>query len=464
MSVFDVIITANSPGEVVGWVRPVVAEINRRAKRLAAAHGAEEVRVSVFLPPCVFASGAEKAYVQSCVPGVALTLAPREYLRYAVTRRFPGGFTPSPKGVVLFLGSDLMHAALLSRRLGYPALAYTQGVAAARGLFQRFLVPYESTRQRLIEKGVSPEKIRIIGNLMLDAVSPTLTREEVWRRWRLSETGRFDGQTGMVEGPVEVDRQADVGGPTDAGEPSDAELSDPLILLLPGSRPAEVRYLTGFFLEAAELLARDLPGARFAWSVSPFVSEEAMRGALSFRRRGWEWSGGELAAETDSAQQRFWTVRARGGLVVRAIRGHQNDLMAASDMALTVPGTNTAELAYLGVPMIVAVPLNFPEEIPLEGLAGLVGAIPGLGHLLKRNAIPRLLRRRPFTALPNLIAGEPVVPEVRGMLRPMDVTFAALELWRDPRRRGRISEKERQIMGEKGASARLVDEIEALAR
>lgn len=446
----------------MGLVGPVVAEIGRRAPSLAAACGVGEVRVSVFVSPCVSASAADKAYVRSVVPDVEKTIGPGEYLRYLVTNRLPKGLIPSDKGVVLFLGGDVLPAALLARRLGYPALAYTQeaaggavgGVAGGRGksVFQRFLVPYDSVREKLAGKGIPPEKVAVIGNLMLEAVAPSLSRAQVWERWRLGETGR---QAGDGAGNDGSDRDGD-------GDGGSGDTGGPLILLLPGSRPAEVRYLTGFFLEAAELLSRDLPGARFVWGVSPFISEETMRRALLYRRRGWEWAGGEMVAESDAERQRYWTVRAANGLVVRAVRGRQHDLMAACDMALTVPGTYTAELAYLGVPMVVAMPLNSPEELPLEGLIGLVGLLPGAGPALKKRLILHLLRRRPLATHPNLIAGTQIVPELRGILRPVDLAFAALELWNDPRRRGRISEKERQVMGEKGAAARLVEEIEAL--
>ena len=57
--------------------------------------------------------------------------------------------------------------------------------------------------------------------------------------------------------------------------------------------------------------------------------------------------------------------------------------MQWADLALTIPGTNTVELSFMGVPMVVTIPLNYPEEIPLEGPAQLLSRVPVLGRQLK---------------------------------------------------------------------------------
>jgi lipid A disaccharide synthetase len=41
--------------------------------------------------------------------------------------------------------------------------------------------------------------------------------------------------------------------------------------------------------------------------------------------------------------------------------------MKASRMVVTLPGTNTLQLAAMGVPMLVLVPLNQIETIAVEG-------------------------------------------------------------------------------------------------
>jgi lipid-A-disaccharide synthase len=114
------------------------------------------------------------------------------------------------------------------------------------------------------------------------------------------------------------------------------------------------------------------------------------------------------------------------------------------------------ELAALGVPMVVIVPTNEPERIPLEGLPGLVGAVPFVGPWVKRRAIQRLAARIGFVALPNRRAGSCVVPEVKGSLTAPDVADPVCELLGSDTERRRMSERLKSIAGGRGAAARLV--------
>ncbi|MCL4517131.1 MAG: hypothetical protein M1379_16330 [Firmicutes bacterium] len=427
---FDVVITTNSPGEVAAWVNPVVAELGRRAPA---------ARISVFMPPCRYASGAEKSVVLQ-MPGIASAAGPGEYLRYLLLGRIPAGFRPGKRGVVLFLGSDLMHAVFLSRRLGFPAVAYTEGFVNWRGSFARFLVPYPSTRERLIARGTPPEKVRVVGNLMLDAVGARLSGAQ---------------------------REALLGW-TRPG---------PVVALFFGSRPFEIAFMAPFLLRAAELIAREAPEARFVSSISPFVSVEQLKSALAGPAPGRtnpgkaipggvtlevEGSGGSVLEAAGADLPGLLSIESAGGVKITALRGFQYDIMEMADLALTIPGTNTAELAFLGVPMVVAFPLNKPEEIPLEGLAGMAGNLPAVGPVLKRALIQKLDKRIRFTAQPNMIAREEIVPEIRGVLQPLDVALPAIQLLRDPARREAISARLREVIGGRGAAGRVVAETLAV--
>ncbi len=422
---FDVVITTNSPGEVAAWVNPVVAELGRRAPA---------ARISVFMPPCRYASGAEKSVVLQ-MPGIAAAAGPGDYLRYMLLGRIPAGFRPGKRGVVLFLGSDLMHAVFLSRRLGFPAVAYTEGFVNWRGSFARFLVPYPFTRERLIARRTPPEKVRVVGNLMLDAVGARLSGAQ-----REALLGR------IRPGPV--------------------------VALFFGSRPFEIGFMAPFLLRAAELIAREAPEARFVSSISPFVSVEQLKSALTGPIPGRaepggvtsevEGSGGLVLEAAGADLPGLLSIESAGGIKITALRGFQYDIMEMADLALTIPGTNTAELAFLGVPMVVAFPLNKPEEIPLEGLAGMAGNVPALGPALKRALIRKLDKRIRFTAQPNIIAQEEIVPEIRGVLQPLDVALPAIQLLRDPARREAISARLREVVGGRGAAGRVVEETLAV--
>ncbi|MBI2914299.1 MAG: hypothetical protein HYY08_00085 [Firmicutes bacterium] len=413
----DVVITTNSPGEVAAWVRPFVRSL-LDLEPLA--------RVSVFIPPCDFASGSEKSVVEE-IPGVDVVASPREYLLYILLGLRPTGFSPGPRGAVVFLGGDLLHAVLLKRRLRYPALAYTEGRAGWAGSFARFFVPHEAARQKALAKGGAPEKLEVIGDLMLDAVLPELPEASL-----RASLGFAGGR--------------------------------PLVALFPGSRPREFRHVLPFFLRAAEIIATDIQGVQFALSISPFVSDEHLLEASN-------GSAGVLEGCAYRVEQRSGPhglsnleVVTDKGTRVPVFRNLQYDIMKAADLALVIPGSTTAEMAFLGLPMVVAAPVNKPELVPLEGLVGLVGRVPLLGRRVKAQALKRYVSLNRFCAHPNIRAGREMVPEVRGVLIPEDVAVAAVPLWRDGNRRRKLASELKAVMGEAGAGRMLAQATVRLAR
>ncbi|MCL6613972.1 MAG: hypothetical protein K6U03_05075 [Firmicutes bacterium] len=411
--VVTILITANSPGEVAGWVRPAVAAL--KALPL-------ESTIKVFIPPCPFASGAERRVVEA-IPGVDAVIGPGSFMAYLFLGISPKGFSPTGRGIVLFLGGDLAYAALLARRLGYPAVAYTEGRAAWIETFALFAVAYPEMAEKKAFQRVPAEKIAIVGNLMVDAVRPESTRMET--RGRLG---------------VEDDR--------------------PLLLLMPGSRPAHVEYMVPFFLRVVEILRRGRCGFTPVLSLSPFVSEDHLAAALAGEaalRFGVTaaYSPGALRDDGKTDWERPGLIRAGGDLLIPVFRGRQYDLMAGADLALSLPGTNTVELSSLGVPMVVVLPLGHPEAIPLEGLAGLVGGIPFLGKALKCRLLAGISAKFPFAAWPNRLAGREIVPELKGEIAPEDVSAVTASLLAAPERRKEISARLREIVGGPGASERL---------
>jgi lipid A disaccharide synthetase len=62
-------------------------------------------------------------------------------------------------------------------------------------------------------------------------------------------------------------------------------------------------------------------------------------------------------------------------------------------------------------------------------------------------------------ALPNMRAGECVVPEIRGVIKAEMVVTEAFDLLHNPQKRQSMSQKLKSIMGEKGAASQLVKTI-----
>ena len=109
----DIIVTANSPGEVATWLVPTLKALKERLP---------SAEFTVFIPPCTFASGQEQAVV-AALPGVKRTFNKRQLLSFILTGKGLSDYSLA-LGVLCFLGSDLAYALLLARRLGYPAFAY----------------------------------------------------------------------------------------------------------------------------------------------------------------------------------------------------------------------------------------------------------------------------------------------------------------------------------------------------
>lgn len=137
-----------------------------------------------------------------------------------------------------------------------------------------------------------------------------------------------------------------------------------LVALLPGSRLGEVERLGGEFLGAAALLAARRPALRF---VAPMASA--------------------------AIRERFAALQAERapGLALQLVDGRSREVMAAADLVLLASGTATLEAALLRRPMVVAY-----RVAPVT--AAIVKAL-------------RLMKTERF-ALPNLLAGEDLVPEL----------------------------------------------------
>lgn len=217
---------------------------------------------------------------------------------------------------------------------------------------------------------------------------------------RLLDDGVPSGRLTVV-GDLRVDHLASVR--THAGEGRGGAR----VALLPGSRRWLVEGVLPMFLEAAAAMRARRPDLVFSLIVSPFLALETLEDILAPYRA---------------------TLAALG---INAAQGDHLTTMARSDLAITLPGTNTVELAILGVPMLVAVPLHRPERIRMEGMAEWLGRIPLLGTRIKTMIARRLMRNPRLVAWPNREAGRSIVPELLGHITGEDIARRALALLDD---------------------------------
>ncbi len=181
-----------------------------------------------------------------------------------------------------------------------------------------------------------------------------------------------------------------------------------VVTLLPGSRRNEVAHQLGRLLEAARLLHGRHPDLRFLLAEASSLSDDAV--AEQLERTGLP-DGFPLVRVCD-----------RTHLALRA-----------ADVCLAKPGTVTIEATLLGCPMVVM------------GIANPISA-----------AIVRSAMHVPYFAMPNLMAGREVVPElIQEAARPEAIAERIEGLLEGSARREQQSALEalRKALGKGGGAA-----------
>jgi hypothetical protein len=367
-------LTANGPGEVAGWLRPLLRSLYERNPGLLA---------FVFLVPDDYATGFEAQMVREAFPQ-AQVFEPKRYLKFALGGRLEG--LPSAVDVVQYIGGDLLHAARAHARLMGRAATYKFSRRAYRKLFDRAFAVDRRNVEQLVSWGTPPERIELVGNLAVDGA--------------------------LFEAALAPEPFA----------PSDG------ILIMPGSRSYEIENLVPFYFATALRILRERPELPIAFAISPFTPRAAVRMAIEgggharmFGRRG--------RLETEDGVDFLTTA----SLDVR-IPVLTNALSAAkrARLVLTIPGTKTIELAVLGKPAIAITPLNAPEVVAINGPLTYLNRVPFVGIPLKRAAAVAVARRFQYHTQPNMDAQKPLIREVHGTVTPGRIARIALESYDDP--------------------------------
>jgi lipid-A-disaccharide synthase len=188
----------------------------------------------------------------------------------------------------------------------------------------------------------------------------------------------------------------------------------PVVAMLPGSRQVELREHAPLFVDTGRLILKARPDARI---LVPLVTRETR----------------------EIFETALWNAEAND-LPFNLLFGHSQDALAAADVALVASGTATLEAALLRRPMVVTYRANRVSY-----------------------AIAKRLVKIPYVALPNILAGEFLVPELlQDDATPENLAQALLNLLGDgtvmealPERFAQIHETLRQGTGERAAAALL---------
>lgn len=363
-------LTANSPGEVAGWLSPLVHTLRQQEP---------QCKLTLILLPCTFATGSE-ARVAAQELGIEEIVAPRNYWKLLAQVR------PDRRhSALLHLGGDLMYSAALVWRWKIKAWSYLWGRWWWDWAFQGYFIKDRQHLEWMRRHHLPLSKAIEVGDLVVDDVYYQM---ESYRQ-----------------------KYASLPAP------------DPqLISFMPGSRLAEVESLAPFFLETARIMRQSQPALRFQMVLSPFLEPSRLASALCAPPHPQAGGiQGRLQGETLVAP----------GISLELVRRHQLPHLSASQLAITIPGTKTAEAAALGTPQLMLLPLNRPELLPSIGLLGLLDWVPG-GRRLKGQLLLHLQKKLSYLAQPNILAQRYVVPELIGVLTPAQVAHKALEMLAKP--------------------------------
>lgn len=217
----NLIFTANSPGEISGFLHPLAKEAKKRHPSW---------KVTAMLLPCAFASGQERRVAES-IPEVDEVLPATAFWKML----FYG--LPNKKAALVHLGGDLMYAAALVWRTKMPAWSYMWGRRWWDSFFEGYFAKDEAGIEWIKRHKLPLEKSHIVGSLVVDSVF-----------CRLNGTR--------------------------------TERNPKLISFMPGSRLAELQGLTPFFLRMAEVMQTYDAELQFQMLVSPFIGQQKMKSSL----------------------------------------------------------------------------------------------------------------------------------------------------------------------------------------
>jgi lipid-A-disaccharide synthase len=156
-----------------------------------------------------------------------------------------------------------------------------------------------------------------------------------------------------------------------------------IVALLPGSRRSELEYMAPSFVLAAHRFRQEVHDVHF---VCPMVTRD-----------------------TRDMFERAVHLHQRTDLPLTLLFGHSHEALAAADLALVASGTASLEAALFKTPMVIVY-----RQSTLSW------------------ALMRTMVYLPYVGMPNILAGEKLVPELlQGEATPGALANALLGLLRD---------------------------------
>jgi lipid-A-disaccharide synthase len=288
-----------------------------------------------------------------------------------------------------------------NRRFGHTIKAYTRAHRDWFHVWAPKLIQYVSPQVWASREGRAYQMAQDF-----DLLLSTFLFEKAWYAQRVPQL-----PVEFVGTPI-VDRHANrllAMAPTAPTDPTASAPSPANIVLLPGSRPGELRRHLPVLLAAAKKIKAARP------AMFRVVLPE---NSLAHWAKGFDAPGDGVEVQV-------------GGL---------DQALAKADLALTKSGTITLECACFGVPAVVFYKTSWPTYL-----------------------VGKQLAKVEHIAMPNLLAGEEIFPEfVQRAATPGNLARAALELLQDQERRAKVKAKLAEVvasLGGPGASGKAAKAI-----
>ncbi|MFH1287166.1 MAG: lipid-A-disaccharide synthase [bacterium] len=182
--------------------------------------------------------------------------------------------------------------------------------------------------------------------------------------------------------------------------------NSPIIGLLPGSRYEEINNLLPVMVNVCRKLKKNIPAIQFYICWANNLDIKLIEKRLK-----------------------------KANFPVSIISGWNYELISVSDLVMVASGTATLETAILETPMVILGKISFFSSL-----------------------LARILIKIPYIGLPNILAGEMIVPELfQENVRTKKVFLAVLELIRNENTRKKMRNKltaVREKLGDSGAAGR----------
>ena len=397
----DIVILANGPGEMTTWVLPTV-----KALRQQLGEDRSQVRISAILSPCPHATGREAAIARS-YPEIDRVQPPEDFFRFLLWGKTAENWDWRSRGVVMFLGGDQFFALAIGRRLAYRTVIYAEWEARWYRWIDRFGVRQPSVQQAVPQP--YRDKCTVVGDLMAD-VPPASTL--------------------MPDSPRRL-------------------------ALLPGSKSGKLAQGVPLCLAIAQEIRDNYPEVEFILPLAPTLDLPRLADFADSQHNPLIPLLGDVSARLHSGD--FPYLETSAGLRVAIITEFPaHAALSRCQLALTTVGANTAELAAIGIPMLVLLPTQQLDAMRhWDGIPGILAGLPLVGSQFAKLINWLILRQGRLFAWPNIWAGEEIVPELAGHLEAAVVAQRVLDYLEHPEKLAQMRDRLGQVRGEPGAATRL---------